>query len=944
MRYHFLLILFLMGVAVAQAPYVTETEFIRWEIDGNGRTVALVDKVADRNLVAADGAVPFCRIRMGDAVYDAAKSVGTDETLQVSFGDSGVEVIFHVEKHPRYFILSALSLSDASVDELTLLDVPLIVEGTLEESFAASALALNLQTRVVSIPGPSKRLQAMAYKRFGIPGAAVAVAAAPAAQLREVMKEIVAAAEELPRHLDDAHPPIGGPWALDAPINRGSYLFDFGSLTEDTVDAWIALVKDLGFNQIDFHTGTSLRFGDYAPNPKLFPEGRSSVKAVIDKLHDAGIAAGLHTYAFFIAKDTPYVTPVPDPRLGKDATYTLAESVDEAAVFIPVQESTADVSTVTGFFARNSVTLHVGDELIEFSGVASEPPYGFTECKRGAHGTQASAHDEGTPVHKLKECFGLFTPEGDSTLLTEIAANTADVFNECGFDMIYLDALDGEDILAGHEYGWHYGSKFVFDIASRLKRPALFEMSTVHHHLWYVRARMGAWDHPARAHKRFIDLHCAANVKGAGMSLPMNLGWWAAKTWQSGTASVWSEPTYPDDIEYLLGKALGHNMSLSLMGVNPDNIGATPLYQRLMPLFRQYEALRHSGVVPESILEKLRVPGAEFTLEQGGDNTYSFRPVAYHKHKVDSPDPWNAEWKVQNAFDRQPLSVRIEALPSAAAYDSEEALLIEAFTEPEAFGLRRTAEGVEVSLERSTEQVIAGGGSGVFSATNSGAARTGSWAQAGRAHTPSLNMANKPALGLWVHGDGSGALLNLQTLSARHNAAGGTGDHYIALNFTGWRYFTLVEMESERISEYVWPYGDHYSIYREHIDFGAIESFSLWFNDLPPGGSAVCAISPVKALPLVEVPLKNPTVSVNGVSMTFPVEIPCGASLEFSGDGDGILYGLKGEELARVTPQGEVALLETGENSVAFVAEGGEGPIARARVTVRMFGKSLISE
>ena len=26
-----------------------------------------------------------------------------------------------------------------------------------------------------------------------------------------------------------------------------------------------------------------------------------------------GIAAGLHTYAFFIAKDCPWVTPVPDP-------------------------------------------------------------------------------------------------------------------------------------------------------------------------------------------------------------------------------------------------------------------------------------------------------------------------------------------------------------------------------------------------------------------------------------------------------------------------------------------------------------------------------------------------------------------------------------------------------------------------------------------------------
>ncbi len=75
-----------------------------------------------------------------------------------------------------------------------------------------------------------------------------------------------------------------------------------------------------------------------------------------------------------------------------------------------------------------------------------------------------------------------------------------------------------------------------------------------------------------------------------------------------------------------------------------------------------------------------------------------------------------------------------------------------------------------------------------------------------------MNIAGKPALGLWVHGDDSGALLNLQVLSARHTAAGGVGDHYITLDFSGWRYFTLVEFESERVMDLGWPYGDHYSV------------------------------------------------------------------------------------------------------------------------------------
>ncbi len=941
----FLFLLVVVSVAGAGASndaYVVETAFLRWTIDGAGRTTAFTDTSSGDTLIAEDALTPFASVRIGDVVYPVVGARRDNDVLRVTFDGGDVEATLRVETHERYFVVTVASLDTDVVDEMTLFDVPLAVAGTLDDPFAVCALALNLQTRVPDIPGPSRRPQALAYKRFGIVGAAVAVVGAPTHALRDVMKTVVASAEELPRHRDAERPPIGGPWALDAPINRGSYLFDFGALTEDTVDAWIDLAGQLGFTQIDFHTGTSLRFGDYTPNPKLYPRGRDSLKAVIDKLRDAGIAAGLHTYAFFIAKDSPYVTPVPDQRLGKDATFTLASDIDDEDAMIPVQESTADVSMVTGFFARNSVTLQIGDELIVFSGVAKEPPYGFSNCERGALGTAAAAHEAGAPVHQMKECFGLFTPDADSTLLTEIAANTAEVYNECGFDMIYLDALDGEDILAGNEYGWHYGSKFVFDIASRLDRPALFEMSTFHHHLWYVRARMGAWDHPARSHKRFIDRHCAANVAGAGMFLPMNLGWWGAKTWQDGAASLWSEPTYPDDIEYLLGKALGHDMSLSLMGVNPANIGNIPLYKRLLPLFRQYEELRHSGVVPDSIKARLREPGAAFTLETDGDGARRFRPAAYYKHTVSSPEPWNTEWTVHNQFAEQPARLRIEALMAAAPYNDEAAVLLEDFSDIETFALRSAAPGVEAALD-SDDALVKGDApmSGIFSASNTGNTRDGAWARIGRAPEPPLNIAETPALGLWVHGDNSGALLNLQLLSARHTAAGGIGDRYITLDFSGWRYFTLVEFEGGRIEDYTWPYGDHYSIYREHVDFAAVESFSLWFNNLPPTEKVTCAISPIKALPLVEQPVSNPVVTINGATIRFPIEIPVGASLEFHHIDGCRLYGKKGELLAEVTPEGEAPVLNEGDNTIVFRCDQGGDTPARARVTLIAAGEPL---
>ena len=927
------------GLAAEAAPLVFETDLARWEIAPDAKTAAFASRQSGRDIRARVDTGPCARVRIG-AEWHAATGAAADERgMRLAFGETGVEAVLGVTRHAPYLVLEVLEIAQGDkVDELVFVDIPLALEGSLDEPFAACALALNLQTNVTEIPGPSKRLRAMCYGRFGLVGAKAALVAAPTAQLRDVLKEVVAAAEGLPHHKDQSVPPIGGPWALDAPINRGSYLFDFGSITEDTVDDWIELAGKFGLNQIDFHIGKSLRFGDLRPNPELFPNGRASVKAVLDRLEEAGFAAGLHTYAFFLAKDSRYVTPVPDPRLGKDATFTLAAPLSRDGTEIEVKESTADISTDTGFFIRNSVTLHIGDELITFSGVTKEPPYRFTGCTRGACGTTPAAHETGARADKLKECFGLFAPDPESTLLAEVARNTAETFNECGFDMIYLDALDGSDVLAGRENAWHYGSKYVFEIANRLEKPALFEMSTFHHHLWYVRARMGAWDHPARSHKRFIDKHCAANAAGRGMYLPMNLGWWAVKTWQDGDAAVYTEPTYADDIEYLMGKCLGHNWGFALMGVNPGNICDVPLYRQLMPIFERYEALRHGGAVPEPVLAKLREPGAEFTLVDQEGGAPQLRPVRYTEHKVECPEPWSNTWTVENTFEEQPLRLRIEALMSAASYEDPDAVVVEAFDGDTPLPHHRAADGITASIAACPETGGAEKCAARITASNSGNNRAGSWAEFAQHFESPLNIAGKPAFGVWVRGDGSGALLNVQVRSSEGKAAGGLGDHYITLDFTGWRYFELVEFEGARIEEQVWPYGGAYAVYRERVDFGAVERFAVWCNNVPAGGAVECQVSAIKALPLKTATLRNPKLTVNGASVAFPVEMASGSYLEFDGAGECVVYGKKGEELARAKPDGEVPVLKPGGNEIAFECGAADSVTPRARVTVSTIG------
>lgn len=71
------------------------------------------------------------------------------------------------------------------------------------------------------------------------------------------------------------------------------------------------------------------------------------MKAMTDKLHAAGILAGLHTYAFFLDKKSKWVTPIPDPRLAKDAIFTLAAPLDAATAMVPVAETTEAMHTTT---------------------------------------------------------------------------------------------------------------------------------------------------------------------------------------------------------------------------------------------------------------------------------------------------------------------------------------------------------------------------------------------------------------------------------------------------------------------------------------------------------------------------------------------------------------------------------------------------------------------
>jgi hypothetical protein len=250
-------------------------------------------------------------------------------------------------------------------------------------------------------------------------------------------------------------------------------------------------------------------------------------------------------------------------------------------------------------------------------------------------------------------------------------------------------------------------------------------------------------------------------------------------------------------------------------------------------------------------------------------------------------------------------------------------------------------EGVEVVLEPSRDQVKVGNVGARFMATSTCDDRESSWAAVAKTFDPPLDLGDRQALGVWVYGDGRGELLNIQVRSPEH-VGGGIGEHYVTVDLTGWRYFELIEPEGKRWADYSWPYGAAKSIYRRLVDYRQLAHLSLRYNNLPKGNEVTCYLSPVRALPVANITLRNPAVTLGGATITFPVEMKTGCYLEFRSMDDCKLYDRTGRLLADVRPTGLVPALTPGENEITFTCDPpANGASTRAYVTVMTEGQTL---
>lgn len=482
-------------------------------------------------------------------------------------------------------------------------------------------------------------LQARSYERHGVTPAGFGIIACP----RERFKSTIDAFEKA-AGLPNPHP--GGVWSKASPWTEQSYLFitRFGEKDTDEVIAW---ANRGGFDTILILGDSWGRsHGHHEINRDMFPDGLPSLQRTAERMRQAGFRVGLHFLAAAVYLGDPYVCPTPDPRLFKDAWAELASDVSEDAEFIPTVSSPDSFPVEDGGYLGKGEFIQIGDELIHYGELRTEPPCGFARCERGAAQTRASAHGKGDRIAHLLRSYGYFLYDLDSTLADEVIGNVCQAANAINADMLYFD---GSERLQGEH--WYYNGKLHKMYHDRLTNKDTFlQGSSYSHFSWHINSRMASADGHGDL-KGYLDQRIPSFAHREADLMPLDIGWYY----------VYDPGVTADQFEYVLQKCLGFGASISVQ-TSPQHLREHPEMEPIIDLVRIYDRLRMSGEVSESLRELLREPGREYRLLT---SPLRLRRIVY--------EPWQEVRALdgkQNVFTVQPgmkearLGVQIRCGPA----------------------------------------------------------------------------------------------------------------------------------------------------------------------------------------------------------------------------------------------------------------------------------------
>jgi hypothetical protein len=380
------------------------------------------------------------------------------------------------------------------------------------------------------------------------------------------------------------------------------------------IDDYIRHAKQSGFRtMMIYYTAFTPASGHYVWRPE-YPNKLEDLKAIVKKIHDAGMLAGLHFHYNKTFGMDPYITPKPDPRLYVKRHFTLAAPINATSTVIPVDENPRDSRLVSAV-----KHLRIGDELVTYESYTTERPYQFTGCKRGDFGTQAAGYESGLKLGLLGEVAGVIGVFDQRTSIQEeVAERLAGIYDGANFDFAYYDGA--EDVPPPY---WFNVSRAQWVTYEAFKsKPMFAEGACKSHFSWHILTRGNAFDtFRPEVIKAAIREHPGEEAPQVAMDFTgINFGWTGYELPSAETIG-----TQPDMLEFITSRAAAWDCPFSWRP-RLEQLARHPRTADNLEVVKRWEDARAERWLTQSHKEMLRNLDQEHILLLNGSGKFELVP------------------------------------------------------------------------------------------------------------------------------------------------------------------------------------------------------------------------------------------------------------------------------------------------------------------------------
>jgi hypothetical protein len=882
--------------AIAASPpsgdFVFETKFVRYVITSEGRNKSLFDKTNHTELLASAGA-PFASVRLKDGRAGDASSISKDgSTFRVEFKSVGVAARYKISSTSNYILIGLDGIEGPEPQELQLAQLhlsPLSHSGSWivvrwNDKVAVSLMALSDQVNS-RLEDPSSIVSSI-QSAFSFAGGRVAIVAAPTAGFMDAVHKL-----ETDQNLPYCR--LNGNWGKASADVKTSYLFT--NMTEANADEVIRYASLGGFRYILISSPAwSQTLGSYEINTRNFPSGEKGLVSIAGKCHKAGLKVGLHMLTSLVSRN--------DPLVKSDLSMLLTDA--ETALANDIGEGDTEISATSPLddFRKGGLSedLQIGEELVRCPRIGGPRMDRFMNCARGVGGTKAAPHKAGEKIRGLSSDGGNYFVDLKTPLTGKVSQRIADLFNRCGFDMIYFDA--GELNSRDGPF-WYWGGRQQMDIWRRISLDLLVQGSGSTPWTWHIWCRYTTDDLALTAVKQYLDFHKIASYMNFlnDNFMPAELGWWGIL----GDAPD-HRATTPDEVELLGVRSAALDVPFSIEA-DVESLRANGRTEEMLRMLSQYERLRLSGNVTADVRNRLR-NGEWHLVDEGGKAV--FYPVVYST-QYGSPQ---AKMGQTNNFKAQPFRFRLEAAPLLAKPDDAANIVL-------CDSISGFALGSPITMSQ-----VPGFVAGRFEFIKGASAQSqsvfinpaGNSAARGDGSIIDLRGHRALAVTLKVEGAAPVSVSNPAVLNVQLEAGGRYREYYVNLDFSGTRTVIIKEPTSERVLPEFGQASYSAKLALMGFNYSGVNAINIrWMRLFPSGPAARISIVRIEALAESSATLQNPELLVNNETIQIPAELRTNDYAEFWGIGPIRIFDKDGNQKQSVPQPTHIPTIRDGENTIA---------------------------